>query len=240
MSQVCARMWDYSLEPTASLYHTQNALEPLHAQFDYLKNTVSVYNDYYQAFNNYKVSAEVYDLNTKKVWSKSQTINIPEDGVVNDIFTIDLPANITQVHFIKLRLYNEKGKEIANTFYWRSNDKYEGSKTLTGPTSSGFEDLSKLKQVQLKTRHQVYEENGRHFIKAEIKNTSSTLAFFTQLQLLDENKKPVRPSFYTDNFFSLLPGESKTILIETALEDMPAKPTFVVKGWNVKSKTFQL
>ena len=240
MSQVCARMWDYSLEPTASLYHTQNALEPLHAQFDYLKNTVSVYNDYYQAFNNYKVSAEVYDLNTKKVWSKSQTINIPEDGVVNDIFTIDFPANITQVHFIKLRLYNEKGKEIANTFYWRSNDKYEGSKTLTGPTSSGFEDLSKLKQVQLKTRHQVYEENGRHFIKAEIKNTSSTLAFFTQLQLLDENKKPVRPSFYTDNFFSLLPGESKTILIETALEDMPAKPTFLVKGWNVKSKTFQL
>jgi beta-galactosidase/beta-glucuronidase len=240
MSQVCARMWDYSLEPTASLYHTQNALEPLHAQFDYLKNTVSVYNDYYQAFNNYKVSAEVYDLNTKKVWSKSQTINIPEDGVVNDIFTIDFPANITQVHFIKLRLYNEKGKEIANTFYWRSNDKYEGSKTLTGPTSSGFEDLSKLKQVQLKTRHQVYEENGRHFIKAEIKNTSSTLAFFTQLQLLDENKKPVRPSFYTDNFFSLLPGESKTILIETALEDMPAKPTFVIKGWNVKSKTFQL
>ncbi len=240
MSQVCARMWDYSLEPTASLYHTQNALEPLHAQFDYLKNTVSVYNDYYQAFNNYKVSAEVYDLNTKKVWSKSQTINIPEDGVVNAIFTIDFPANITQVHFIKLRLYNEKGKEIANTFYWRSNDKYEGSKTLTGPTSSGFEDLSKLKQVQLKTRHQVYEENGRHFIKAEIKNTSSTLAFFTQLQLLDENKKPVRPSFYTDNFFSLLPGESKTILIETALEDMPAKPTFVVKGWNVKSKTFQL
>jgi exo-1,4-beta-D-glucosaminidase len=240
MSQVCARMWDYSLEPTASLYHTQNALEPLHAQFDYLKNTVSVYNDYYQAFNNYKVSAEVYDLNTKKVWSKSQTINIPEDGVVNDIFTIDFPANITQVHFIKLRLYNEKGKEIANTFYWRSNDKYEGSKTLTGPTSSGFEDLSKLKQVQLKTRHQVYEENGRHFIKAEIKNTSSTLAFFTQLQLLDENKKPVRPSFYTDNFFSLLPGESKTILIETALEDMPAKPTFVVKGWNVKPKTFQL
>ncbi|MBR5297987.1 MAG: glycoside hydrolase family 2 [Parabacteroides sp.] len=240
MSQVCARMWDYSLEPTASLYHTQNALEPLHAQFDYLKNTVSVYNDYYQAFNNYKVSAEVYDLNTKKVWSKSQSINIPEDGVVNDIFTIDFPANITQVHFIKLRLYNEKGKEVANTFYWRSNDKYEGSKTLTGPTSSGFEDLSKLKQVQLKTRHQVYEENGRHFIKAEIKNTSSTLAFFTQLQLLDENKKPVRPSFYTDNFFSLLPGESKTILIETALEDMPAKPTFVVKGWNVKPKTFQL
>lgn len=240
VSQVCARMWDYSLEPTASLYHTQNALEPLHAQFDYLKNTVSVYNDYYQAFKNYKVSAEVYDLNSKKVWSKSQKIDIPEDGVVNDIFTIDFPQNITQVHFIKLRLFDANGKEVANTFYWRSKDKYEGRKTLTGPTSSGFEELSKLKQVQLKIRYKTYQEDNRHFIKAEIKNPSSTVAFFTQLQLLDPDKKPVRPSFYTDNFFSLLPGESKTVIIETAESDMPSKPTFVVKGWNIKPSNFNL
>ena len=240
VSQVCARMWDYSLEPTASLYHTQNALEPLHAQFDYLKNTVSVYNDYYQAFKDYKVAAEVYDLNSKKVWSKSQKIDIPEDGVVNDVFTIDFPQNITQVHFIKLRLFDTKGKEVANTFYWRSNDKYEGRKTLTGPTSSGFEDLSKLKQVQLKTRYKAYQEGDRHFIKAEIKNPSSTVAFFTQLQLLGQDKKPVRPSFYTDNFFSLLPGESKTVIIETATDDMPSEPTFVVKGWNIQSSSFKL
>ena len=240
VSQVCARMWDYSLEPTASLYHTQNALEPLHAQFDYLKNTVSVYNDYYQAFKDYKVAAEVYDLNSKKVWSKSQKIDIPEDGVVNDVFTIDFPQNITQVHFIKLRLFDKKGKEVANTFYWRSNDKYEGRKTLTGPTSSGFEDLSKLKQVQLKTRYKAYQEGDRHFIKAEIKNPSSTVAFFTQLQLLGQDKKPVRPSFYTDNFFSLLPGESKTVIIETATDDMPSEPTFVVKGWNIQSSSVKL
>ena len=101
-------MWDYSLEPTASLYHTQNALEPLHVQFDYLKNTVSVYNEYYQTFKNYKVSAEVYDINSKRIWSKSQTTDILEDGVVNDLFTIDFPENISQVHFMKLKLYNEK------------------------------------------------------------------------------------------------------------------------------------
>lgn len=101
--------------------------------------------------------------------------------------------NITQVHFIKLRLFDTKGKEVANTFYWRSNDKYEGRKTLTGPTSSGFEDLSKLKQVQLKTRYQTYQEGDRHFIKAEIKNPSSTVAFFTQLQLLGQDKSRCAP-----------------------------------------------
>lgn len=240
VSQVCARMWDYSLEPTASLYHTQNALDPLHAQFDYLKNTVSVYNDYYEAFKNYKVTAEVYDLNSKKVWNKSQTIDIPEDGVVNDVFKIDFPQNITQVHFIKLRLYNEKGKEVGNTFYWRSNDKYEGSKTLTGPTSSGFEDLSKLKQVQLKTKHKLSKNEDWQVMEMEVRNPSSTVAFFVQLQYLDENGKPVRPSFYTDNFFSLLPGESKKVTIETAIKNLPANGKFVVKGWNVKPGSFKL
>lgn len=240
VKQVCGRMWDYSLEPTASLYHTQNALEPLHVQFDYLKNTVSVYNEYYQTFKNYKVSAEVYDINSKRIWSKSQTTDILEDGVVNDLFTIDFPENISQVHFIKLKLYNEKGKEISSNFYWRSNDKYEGKKTLTGPTSSGFEDIAKLKQVQLKVSYKTYQQNGRFYIEARIKNPTNALAFFTQLQLLDEYNKPVRPSFYTDNFFSLLPGESKTIVIDTDQSKLPSSPLFVVKGWNVRPVKYML
>lgn len=237
--QVCARMWDYSLEPTASLYHTQNALEPLHAQFDYLKNTVSVYNDYYQSFKGYKVVAEVYDMNSKKVWSRNQKVDIPEDGVVNDIFRIDFPKDITQVHFVKLYLYDENGKEIASTFYWRSNDKYEGSKTLTGPTSSGFEDLAQLKQVRLKTKHKQIKRENWQVMELEIKNPTSSLAFFVQLQYLDENDKPVRPSFYTDNFFSLLPGESKKVIIETASDNLPTNGKFVVKGWNVKPQVIR-
>lgn len=80
------------LEPTASLYHTQNALEPLHAQFDYLKNTVSVCNDYLSSFSKYKVTAQVYDINSKKAYEKTQTTDIPADGVVNDLFKIEFPA----------------------------------------------------------------------------------------------------------------------------------------------------
>lgn len=238
--QVCARMWDWSLEPTASLYHTQNALEPLHAQFDYLKNTVSVVNDYYQEFNGYKVSAEVYNIKSKKVWQKFQGIDIPEDGVVNDVFKIDFPADISQVHFIKLRLFDNRNKEIASTFYWRSNDKYEGKETLTGPTSSGFESLSELPEVKLSTKYKTRQENDKFFIDAEIKNTSGNIAFFTQLQFLDEKEKPVRPSFYTDNFFSLLPGESKKVTIETADEKLSLRNSFVIKGWNVKKQVFTL
>ena len=62
------------------------------------------------------MTAEVYDLNSKKVWSRTAAIDLPEDGVVNDVFKIDFPANITPVHFIKLRLYDERGKEVSDNF----------------------------------------------------------------------------------------------------------------------------
>lgn len=234
VSQVCARMWDYTLEPTASLYHTQNALEPLHPQFDYLKNTVSVYNDYYRAFTGYTVQAEVYDLRSKRVWSKSQQIDIPEDGVVNDVFTIDFPTGITPVHFIKLRLKDESGKEVSQAFYWRSDDEYEGRTTLTGPTTSGFEPLAELPEVKLKAKRRIVTEDGWQKVEIEVKNPSASLAFFVQLQYLDGDAKPVRPSFYTDNFFSLLPGESRKVVIETAIDNLPDNGNFIVKGWNVK------
>jgi mannosylglycoprotein endo-beta-mannosidase len=240
--QVCARMWDWSLEPTASLYHTQNALEPLHAQFDYLKNTVSVYNDYFKSFHNYVLTAEVYDLNSKKVSSVSKKLDvIPEDGVLNNVLKLDFNQNITPVHFIKLRLLDEKGKEVASSFYWRSSDPYKGKATNSGPASGGFESLSSMKMAVLNTKYQVKAEGNNFLIEMDLTNPSKGIAFFTQIQLLDNDKKPVRPSFYTDNFFSLLPGESKHVTIETGHKPSAKNNyTLVVKGWNIKPNQYPL
>ncbi|MCW3091682.1 MAG: csxA 5 [Ferruginibacter sp.] len=240
--QVCGRMWDWSLEPTASLYHTQNALEPLHAQFDYLKNTVSVYNDYFKSFSNYKLVAAIYDMNSRQVSSQSKILNrIAEDAVLNDVIKLEFPANISPVHFIKLTLLNESGKEVANSFYWRSTDKYLGKETMTGPAAGGFESLSAMKPATLNIEFQVIKTGPQYIIELQLRNPSKMIAFFTQLQLLDKDKKPIRPAFYTDNFFSLLPGESKHITIETSAASVATPGTsIVVQGWNVSPVNYSI
>lgn len=240
MRQVASRMWDWSLEPTASLYHTANSLEPLHAQFDYLKNTVSVVNEYYNSFKGYRVTARVYDINSRKVMEESATIDLPEDGVVNDALTLHFPENISQVHFIKLILSDDKGKEVSSNFYWRSKDEYKGKNTLTGPAASGFEDLSKLQPAKVKLSYKVRESEGRYFVDITMKNTSSQIAFFSQLQLLNGQRSPIRPSFYSDNFFSMLPGEKKAVTIETAKEKIASGALLVLKGWNLSKQEYIL
>lgn len=214
LPQTASRMYDWYLRPTAALYYAQNGLAPLHPQFDYLKNTVSVYNDYRKYFSGYTIEAKVYDFNSKLLQTKSKKINIPADGLVKDALKLDFDKNITQVHFIKLVLKSSEGKEAASSFYWRSKDIYKGAWTMTGPAVSGFSDMNKLPKVVLSGSVKKKIVNGKMFLDVHIKNRSDKISFFTQLRLIDSNNAVLPYTFYTDNFFSLLPGEARHINIE--------------------------
>ncbi|MBD8390326.1 glycoside hydrolase family 2 TIM barrel-domain containing protein [Dysgonomonas sp. BGC7] len=239
--QVCGRMWDWSLEPTAALYAAQNACEPLHPQFDYLKNTVSVVNDYYKSFNNYKVTADVYDLNMKKIFTKEAIVNLPEDGVINDVFNIDFSSATTSIQFIKLRLFDNKNKQVGSNFYWRSNNKYEGRKTITGPATAGFQDIKDLAKAKINVKYTTSVENGKHIINLDLKNTSKSLSFFTQVQWLDYEGKPIRPSFYTNNFLCLLPSEGEHIKIETDIKKLTkSEYKLIIRGFNIEKQEFKV
>ncbi|HEX5555796.1 MAG TPA: glycoside hydrolase family 2 protein [Chitinophagaceae bacterium] len=238
--QVAGRLFDWTLEPTAALYYTQNALEPLHPQFDYLKNTVSVYNDYRRSFKDYVLVANVYDLQAKLVRHRQIQIQIPADGVVNDALKLDFPKNISQVHFIKLLLKDPGGKVIASAFYWRSKDAYKGPWTMTGPAASGFEPINQLPEVSLEVHAKEKTDDHWHRIAVTVTNPSRSLAFFTQLHLQQSSSTPVTPAFYSDNFFNLLPGESKKISIEVSGKNAGQNMTLLIDGWNVKKTRIRL
>jgi hypothetical protein len=241
LPQVAGRMYDYSLEPTAALYYSQNALQPLHPQFDYLKNTVSVYNDYRTAFKGYTISAKVYNLNSQPVWEDEQKADIPADGVLNDIIKINFPGNITSVHFIKLTLKNERGEAVAESFYWRSTDKYQGAWTMTGPATAGFSDISKLPPVLLKFDTSVEKSGDYIIINAGISNPSDALSFFTQLKVKDEKGNMVKPAYFSDNFFNLLPGESRKIKVEIPKYLLRGNQIeLTLDGWNASYITRKL
>lgn len=226
--QVCGRMWDWSLEPTAALYYSQDAHEPIHAQYDFIKNTVSVNNEFYTPFEG-SVSMRVFDLDMTLCYEKKTAVTVGSDMVANDVFTAELPADLSPVHFIRLDVYDTAGKHVADTFYWRSSEAYQGKKTYTGPLYGGFEAIETLEEVVLASA--VRKDDGRYLVS--LTNPSTALAFMIRITLADPvTKKPIRPSFYTDNFFSLLPGEVKSIEIEPC-EPVPAA-AIVVDGWNVK------
>lgn len=241
LPQVAGRMYDWSLQPTAALYYSQNGLAPLHPQFDYLKNTVSVYNDYRQAFAHYSVEAMVYDLNSTLILTKKAGVYIPADGVVNDVFKIDFPEDISSVHFIKLRLIDDKGRVINDAFYWRSGNRYKGAWSMTGPATAGFQELNKLPKVSLNIKADKIVAKEKLMLDVTITNPGTALSFFTELKLQDDKGRNIKPAYFSDNFFSLLPGESKKITIEVRGKKLiNSQLQLVLDGWNAVTQKVTL
>ena len=237
--QVCARQWDWSLEPTASLYHTMHSLEPVHAQFDYLKNTVSVSNDTYRTLRDYTLTVSLYNLDSHRVSTQATKVSVPADGVANDVLKVNFPGNLTQVHFIHLELADSVGETVSDNFYWRSKDAYKGKATLTGPCTSGFETLQDMPSTTVKVTCRTMRVGKKTVVRVTLRNTGRRIAFFNQLHLLDAQGSPVRPTFYTDNFFTLMPGARRTVEIETASE-AAATAQLKVSGWNTRTRVLGL
>ena len=233
--QVCARMWDWYLEPTASLYHTMHSLEPLHVQFDYLKNTVSIVNDCPDAAEGLRLKASLYGLDSRLVRTWEIPVTVPGEKALDDVLTLDFPAGLSKVHFIDLRLTDKSGKTVSGNFYWRSTDVYDGPQTVTGPCTSGFETLQDMPMAKVKiTRKDLLDGT----IEVTVRNTSSRIAFFNRLQLRDAKGEPVHGTMYSDNFITLMPKESKTVKIKPATSTGSVPLRVFHEGWNCGTSVF--
>ena len=238
MPMIKNHMWDWYLIPPASLYHTMHALEPVHVQFDYLKNTVSVYNDRLEPLEGLTVNAVVYDFNSRKVLARSaKGVSVPSDGVANDVLALQFPADISPVHFISLELRDRSGKVLSDNFYWRSNAEYAPG-TLTGPCASGFQSLQDMPAAKVKSSVKKRSDADNLFFDVTLKNVSRKIAFFNEVLLLGDDGLPVPYTFTSDNYFTLLPGASRTVTLEISRADAPARPRIHLEGWNVAEKNF--
>ena len=222
--QLGSHAWDYDLDQTASFFAQKNALEPMHAQYEYLSNRVSVVSDVYGA-HDLVIRAEVYDFNSHKVWEREAKAKTEGEGCW-DVFTIPFSTSVSSLHlslphFIKLRLI-ENGKEIASTFYWRSASEYKGAATVTGPCVAGFEKLSDLPKTTLELTR---TERG-----ARVTNAGGRIAFMVNVQCFGKDGRRIVPVHYSDNFFSLLPGESREVEIDGAGEEARV----AASAWNVQ------
>ena len=77
--------------------------------------------------------------------------------------------------------------------------------------------MNALPEVKLTVSTKTVKRDGKYFIDAKITNpdSSQAVAFAVRLQLLNaETGKRILPVFMTDNYFSLIKGESRMVRFE--------------------------
>jgi hypothetical protein len=124
------------------------------------------------------------------------------------------------VYFVKLQLKDSGGHVVSDNFYWFSS--------ATGKTD--LTAIAGLPKVKLDIQQQLTFADDEGCMKVVVKNPTDRLAFFNRLII---TKGPggdeVLPTFWSDNFFTLMPGEEKTIIARFAIQDLDGKqPALVI------------
>jgi exo-1,4-beta-D-glucosaminidase len=221
------QLYDYYFTPNGAFYGAKTACEQLHIQYSYDDSSICVINGNYKDFNDLTASVKIYDLNMEEKYSDDVTTNVSADES-KKVMDIDWPDNLGNVYFLKLELKDASGELISSNFYWLS---------AKGDENADFTDLNKLPEVTLNvTSTPVEKEGNARSLDVTVENPSSSLAFFVNPKILkSDSKDMVLPVYWEDNYFSLLPGEQRTIKVHFNAEDLDGEnPLLQVQGWNIK------
>jgi hypothetical protein len=204
-------MSDYDTQ--ASFYGVKKACEPVHVQLDLSTYSVAVVNTTGAAAGGLTVRADVYSLENKVLLHREEKKDAAANAV-GEAFKLELgPLMGDGVVLVKLGLVDTSGAVVSENFYW------------LGASSAAYRKLNRIGTATVAVAARA--EKGR--VVVSLKNTGSVAALETKLTLLKTDGTRVLPAYYSDNYVSLLPGETRQIAIESA----SGATQVGVRGWNV-------
>ena len=220
------QLYHYDLEPNAALYGAKKAAETVHVQFNEENRGIEVVNNRPEELDDLSVKLTIYRFDgTVDAHQAYPVAKVPGSTTIKAA-EIEVDARITPLYFIKLDLTDVKGNLLSTNFYWQhvSQDQLDG--------------LENLSTVTLDAEASAHANGDKTMITVTLHNNSQHVALLSHLQLHQKKSgRRVLPVFYSDNYISLVPGESSTVTIEAATKDLRGdEPLIEVDGYNIDVK----
>ena len=212
------QLYDWYGAPTAGYYGTKKACEPVQLIFDYADRKVYAVSERPEACT-LKATVLVYDAQSRVLGGDSCEITL---DYRQSLPVFDLRRYDGKPHFVALSLTTADGTPVADNFYClpAKDSEYDWSKTnwyltpITRHADLGFVFAQEPAEVEMNVEH------GDGVYTVTLSNKSSVIAYMNILKALDSDCQLVAPAFWSDNFFPLLPGQTKTVTCRTDAPDV--------------------
>ena len=218
------QLYHHDLEPNSSLFAVEKAGELQHIQLNESNGDIQVINNLPTALTNATAHISIYNLDGSISYQHDFAVTAAP-SVATSLGVVAWPANLSPVYFVKLDLHDGSGKLLSSNFYWRAQPDHQDDLTA----------LNQLSTVTLDAKVERHDADGRCLLLVTLHNPDTQVALMTHLQLRrQQSGERVLPIFYSDNYVSLVPNETKTISIEASDADLKGDvPLVVVDGWNI-------
>ena len=239
------QMYDYYLDVNACLYGLHHGSEPLHIMYDPIRGMTMIANNTFRAHRDLMMQVRVFDMEGK---GRMLTQQFFEVGPTVAKSYLPIGRQLDGLRraeglFLSLRLLDARQEIVSDNFYWLpdSAGMYSGLQRMN---KAALEvDVQQARGRRAAVRQDGGgQEGGRQRIVVTLRNPAGgPVAFFNRVSLVDPaTKKRVLPVFYSDNYISVLPGESKTVTLDYTPVPGAAAPLVSVRGWNVEERFYPL
>jgi exo-1,4-beta-D-glucosaminidase len=235
-------LYDYYMVPAGGYYGTKKATEPLHVQYSYDDNSVAVINGTYESVKGAKITAKLYNIDAKEKGAREVTLDLAADSSTK-AFALPKVDDLTKTYFLRLDLRDAEGKLLSDNFYWLSTKAdtldWSHKKDTVYTPQAEFGDLTGLNSLPpakiVVDKQSLGKTSGNNWMTMTIENKGQGIAFMVHPRVTrGKGGEDVTPIFWSDNYFSLLPGEKRSVRAhydDTALAGK--EPVLELEGYNV-------
>lgn len=207
------QQYDWYGVPVAAYYGTKKACEPIQLIYNYKDHDIYLVNE---CADDQEViaSVKVYDASSSLICEERCTLSSSYRKTVN---AFDLSRFQGTSHFVATEITDADGNLIADNFYCigATPDVYDWEDyTWYYTPVKEFTDLSfAFSQPEADVDMTVKEEDGLYTVT--LVNKSQVISYMNILKAKDADGMLVVPAYWSDNFFSLLPGQTKIVTCRT-------------------------
>lgn len=212
----------------AAYYAVAKACEPVHAQLNLPDFRPAIVNISRQARKSLRLRTRVVSLEGRHLLEKIDTLDAPADDVTTlDALPLRQLLEAQGLVLVELTLTDSAGNSLSNNLYWESR---------TDSDLVGLNSLSNQALLVSATSHPSAEGS---VVDIRMTNKGPTPALLAKLTLLDSAGKRILPTYYSDNYVSLLSGESRAIQAMCPA-GVNACMSIALRGWNVVPAAVQI
>jgi hypothetical protein len=215
------QIYSSDYDTPAAYYAVAKACEPLHAQMNLPDFRLAVVNTTRQPSGPLRLHSRVLSLDNRLLLERVDRV----DAAANATTTLE-PLSLAPllaregVVLVVLKLTDSHNAVVSDNFYWQAR------------ADSDLMRLSALAQQPLALGERSHTDADGTTIDLTLKNNGQVPALLAKLTLLDAAGDRVLPAFYSDNYVSLLPGETRTIRAQCPATGRSCAAVSL-RGWNV-------
>ncbi|GHF49879.1 hypothetical protein FHX82_003815 [Amycolatopsis bartoniae] len=211
--------YDYDLDVNGSYYGARKGCEARHVQADLSTWQVKAVNHTRDTLSGVTVSAQLYGLDGRALGAPVRQVLDVAPVSTASAFTVPFGSDLPALHLLRLTLTDGRGTVLSENTYWRYT------------VDTAMRALNQLAPASVSVDFRAAREG----YTATIRNTGRTVAAMVRLSLREhDGEERVLPTLYEDNYFWLLPGESREVTVSPRRPVQ--RPRLRVEGYNVPGK----